>query len=82
MRAKWVLVVPTVSIAVLSGTQVLGQQACKPTMMFIAAHYSALQLPKLQRTWIAMLSVDASQCQTLWGRFEIVYSMEKGTALD
>ena len=29
-----------------------------------------------------MVSVDASQCQTLSGRFEIVYSMEKETAPD
>jgi|SRR5690349_17503716 hypothetical protein len=81
MRAEWVLVL-AVNIAVLSGRQALGQQACKPTMMFIEAHYSAMQLPKLQRTWTAVLSVDASHCQTLSGRFDIVYSMEKESAPD
>jgi hypothetical protein len=82
MSARWVLVALTGTIAVLSGTQALGQQACKPTMMFIEVRYSAMQLPKLHRTWTAVLSVDASQCQTLSGRFEIVYSMEKETAPD
>ena len=77
MRAVWVLAL-TANIAVLSGAQALGQQPCKPTMTFIEARYSAMQLPKLQRTWTAVLSVDASHCQTLSGRFEIVYSMEKG----
>jgi hypothetical protein len=81
MRAEWVLVL-AVNIVVLSCPQALGQQACKPTMTFIEARYSAMQLPKLQRTWTAVLSVDASQCQTLSGRFEIVYSMEKESAPD
>jgi hypothetical protein len=39
-----------------------------------------MQLPKLQRTWTAVLSVDASHCQTLSGRFEIAYSMENESA--
>jgi hypothetical protein len=81
MRAVWVLAL-TANIAILSGAQALGQQACKPTMTFIDARYSAMQLPKLQRTWTAVLSVDASHCQTLSGRFEIVYSMEKESAPD
>jgi hypothetical protein len=58
--AEWVLVL-AVNIVVLSCPQALGQQACKPTMTFIEARYSAMQLPKLQRTWTAVLSVDASQ---------------------
>jgi len=81
MRAARVLAL-TANIAVLSGAQALGQQACKPTMTFIDARYSAMKLPKLQRTWTAVLSVDASHCQTLSGRFEIVYSMEKESAPD
>ena len=72
----------TANVAVLSGAQALGQQECKPTMTFIDARYSAMQLPKLQRTWIAVLSVDASHCQTFSGGFEIVYSMEKESAPD
>jgi len=81
MRAVWVLAL-TANIAVLCGAQASGQQACKPTMTFIDARYSAMQLPKLQRTWIAVLSVDASHCQTFSGGFEIVYSMEKESAPD
>ena len=81
MRTVWVLAL-TANIAVLSGAEALGQQACKPTMTFIDARYSAMQLLKLQRTWTAVLSVDASHCQTLSGRFVIVYSMQKESAPD
>src|SRR5262249_52963377 len=82
MRATWVIAVLIANIAILGGTQALGQQACKPKMMFVEVRYSPMQLPKLQRTWTAVLSVDASQCQTLSGRFEIVFSMEKENAPD
>ena len=69
-------------ISLMGVTQAHDQQTCKPALAISGAHYSAMQLPKLERTWTALVSVEASRCATSSGSFEIVYSMEKENALD
>jgi hypothetical protein len=68
--------------AVMSVTQASAQQTCKPALAITEVHYSGMQPPKLQRTWTAVLSVDASSCLTSSGHFEIAYAMEKENAPD
>ena len=64
------------SMGVMSLTQAFGQQTCRPALAFTEAHYSPMQLPRRERTWTAVLSVDASSCLTSSGHFEVVYSVE------
>jgi len=72
----------TCCVGLLICSQAFAQQTCKPSLAFIQVHYPGMQLPKLERTWSAVLSVDASRCLTTTGRFEIVYALEKENALD
>jgi hypothetical protein len=67
------------SIACLmSVTQVLGQQMCKPSLAFKEVHFSEMQPPTLKRTWTAVVSVDAAGCAAnSTGHFEIVFSRLK-----
>jgi hypothetical protein len=39
-----------------------------------------MQPPTLERTWTAVLSVDASRCATASGRFGIIFSRMKENA--
>jgi hypothetical protein len=55
-------------------TQVLGQQGCKPHLVFNEVHFSEMQPPTLKRTWTAVVSVDATRCAAnATGHFEIVF---------
>ena len=69
-------------LALMSIGQAFAQQTCKPILAFTQVHYSGMQLPKLERAWTGVLSVDASSCLTSSGRFVIVYSMEQENVLD
>lgn len=63
-------------------TQAVAQQACRPALTFGDVQFSGMQPPMLQRTWTAVLSVDASRCATTSGRFEIVFSRLKENGLE
>jgi len=63
-------------------SQALAQQTCKPTMAFTEAHYSAMRLPKLERTWTVAFTVDASRCATDSGSFSILFTLWKENAPD
>ena len=63
---------------VMSVTQVPGQEVCKPVLSFKEVRFSEMQPPTLQRTWTAVVSVDASGCAAgSTGHFEIVFSRLK-----
>jgi hypothetical protein len=65
-------------IGLISVTQAVGQQLCRPTLAFKEVHFSEMQPPTLQRKWTAVVSVDASRCAAnAQGYFEIVFSRLK-----
>ena len=61
-------------IGLLSVTEVVGQQVCKPLLAFKDVQFSEMQPPTMERKWTAVVSVDASRCATTSGRFAIVFS--------
>ena len=62
----------------MSVTQTLGQQVCKPILAFKEVRFSEMQPSTLERTWTAVVSVDASGCAaSSTGHFEIVFSRLK-----
>jgi hypothetical protein len=60
----------------------LPEHICRPALAVKDARYSAMHLPRLERTWTAELWVDASPCLSSSGAFEIVFSIEKENAMD
>jgi hypothetical protein len=61
-------------IGLVSVTEVVGQQVCKPLLAFKDVQFSEMQPPTMERKWTAVVSVDASRCATTSGRFAIVFS--------
>ena len=64
------------ALAVLAGiTTAVGQPMCRPTLAFKDVRFSPMQPPSMQRTWTAVVTVDASRCvANSNGRFEIVFT--------
>jgi hypothetical protein len=51
------------AVAVLAGiTTAVGQPMCRPTLAFKDVRFSPMQPPSMQRTWTAVVTVDASRC--------------------
>lgn len=50
------------TIGLISVTQAVGQEECRPILAFREVHFSGMQPPTLQRKWTAVVSVDASRC--------------------
>jgi hypothetical protein len=70
-----------ISSAVLFGvTQTVGQPLCSPAISFKEVRFSEVR--NQQRTWAAVLDVDASRCGSTFGRFEISFNRLKETAPD
>jgi hypothetical protein len=61
-------------IGLIGVTQAVAERACRPAIAFKQVRFSEMQPPTLQRKWTAALSVDASRCATVSGRFEIGFS--------
>src|SRR5712692_5867556 len=70
------------SIGLISVTQAIGQQTCRPALAFKEVRFSEMKPPTLERKWTAVLSVDASRCATTSGRFEIVFSRLKEIGIE
>ena len=65
-------------MGLVSVTQAVGQQVCRPTSALKEAHFSQMQPPTLERKWTAVVSVDTSRCPAnSKGYFEIVFSRLK-----
>ena len=61
-------------IGLVSVTQAVGQQECRPTLAFKEVRFSEMRPPTLERKWTAVVSVDASRCAAnSQGYFEIVF---------
>jgi hypothetical protein len=69
-------------VVLISVTQAVGQQMCRPALAFKEVRFSKMRPPTLERKWTAVLSVDASRCATTSGRFGIVFSRSKENGLD
>jgi hypothetical protein len=63
-------------------TQAAGQTTCKPALAFKEVRFSPMRPPTLERTWTAVLSVDASRCTTKSGTFVIAFTRLKENAID
>ena len=73
--------IPLAGIVLLcSIAQTLGQTSCKPVLTFKEVRFSEIRAQ--QRTWTALLAVDASRCATTFGRFSINFTRLKETAPD
>jgi hypothetical protein len=70
------------SIGLMSVTQAIGQQTCRPALAFKEIRFSEMKPPTLERKWTAVLSVDAALCATTSGRFEIIFSRSKETGFE
>src|SRR4051794_20409433 len=68
------------ALFVLCGTAPLAAQACKPAFAIKEIRFSQPQ--NQQRTWTAVLAVDASHCVTTSGRFDITFIRMKENAPD
>jgi hypothetical protein len=70
------------AVGLIGVTQAAGQQTCRPALAFKEVRFSKMQPPTMERTWTAVLSVDASRCATTSGRFEIVFTRQKENGLE
>jgi hypothetical protein len=68
------------SIVLAGASPSLGGSICRPQLSFKEARLS--EAPNRQRTWRAVLGVDASACTASFGRFDISFVREKENAPD
>lgn len=62
----------------MSATQVVAGPVCGPTLTIARAHLSEVRRSTSERTWTAVVSVDASRCApNSGGEFELVVSRLK-----
>ncbi len=66
------------SMVLLNATPSLGGPICKPHLAVKDVQISELR--NLERTWTAVVHVDASRCTDFSGRFEIHFVREKENA--
>jgi hypothetical protein len=68
-------------IILVSGiSPTLGETLCQPILTFKEVRFSEIR--DQQRTWTAVIAVDASRCTTTFGRFSINFTRLKETAPD
>ena len=61
----------------------VAENLCHPTLTLSEVQFSPIKTPKLQRSWTAVLSVDASECAVNSdGHFDIVFARLSETAPD
>jgi hypothetical protein len=67
-------------IVLLGATQAVGETLCKPALAFEEVRLSEMR--GQQRTWTAVVTVDASSCAVASGRFYINFIRIKEMAPD
>jgi hypothetical protein len=65
------------SVIILLAPRAAAAPLCKPVLAFKEVRFSETHAETMERHWTASLSVDASQCATTSGRFEILFSRLK-----
>jgi hypothetical protein len=69
-------------IGLIGVRQAIGENLCRPALTFNEAEFSAMT-PTLERTWSAVVSVDASACtENSKGYFDIVFTRLSENAPD
>ncbi len=68
------------SIGLVGVTPAVAQETCRPALAFKQVRFSPMQPPTFERTWTAVLSVDASRCATTSGPFAIEFTRLKENA--
>lgn len=59
-------------------TQAVGEEACRPALAVMEVKFPKWQPPSMERTWTAVVSVDASRCAVnSAGYFEIGFARQK-----
>jgi hypothetical protein len=72
-----------VVIGLIDVTQAVGQRLCRPALRINDVQFSPMQPPTLERTWSAVVSVDASACtENSKGYFDIVFTRLSENAPD
>jgi hypothetical protein len=70
-------------IGLISVRQAIGENLCRPDLTINEVEFSAMMPPTLERTWSAVVSVDASACTAdSKGYFEIVFTRLSENAPD
>ena len=70
-------------VALTGTTQAPGQQLCRPALAVTDVQFSEMRAPTWERTWTAIVAVDASRCTTnSTGSFEIVFSRQKENGIE
>jgi hypothetical protein len=82
MRSAYMRVLTAAPLILMGASNSWSQPICRPTLAFTEAHYTAMKLPKLERTWTVAFTVDASRCATDTGRFAILFTVWKENAPD
>lgn len=67
---------------IVAALPVAAGQVCKPVLGFTDGRFSPIQQEMMERTWTAVLAVEASRRATTSGRFEILFSCMKENAPD
>jgi len=71
------------TIGLIGAIQAIGENLCRPTLTVNEVEFSAMMSPTLERTWSAVVSVDASGCtDNAKGYFEIVFTRLSENAPD
>ncbi len=61
----------------------VAENLCHPALTLSEVQFSPIKMPKLQRNWTAVVSVDASECAVnSGGHFDIVFTRLSETAPD
>lgn len=70
-------------IGLVSMTQALGGQVCRPALAVTETNFSKWRLPSMERKWTAVVSVDASRCAVnSGGYFEIGFLRQKENGME
>jgi len=70
-------------VGLLSVTQAVSQQACRPALAFTEVQFSKMQRPTFERKWSTVVTVDASPCvANSTGYFEVAFSRSKEMGIE
>ena len=70
-------------IGLIGVRQAIGENLCRPELTINEVEFSAMMPPTLERTWSAVVAVDASACTAdSKGYFEIVFTRLSENAPD
>ena len=83
MNRLCISVLLTGTIGLISVTQAVGREVCRPALAVTEVKFSKWRLPSMERRWTAVVSVDASRCAlNSGGYFEIGFARQKENAIE